>query len=41
VGHGISVKFVCERFINFQEGRKILTLLTFGYPTDNKYLRYK
>jgi len=26
---------VCGRFINFQNGRKILILLTFGCPTEN------
>ena len=26
---------VCGRFMNFQNGRKILTLLTFGCPTNN------
>jgi len=29
---------VCGRFINFRKGRKILTLLTFGCPSNYKTL---
>jgi len=35
--HGMSVKFGLWIFMNFQNGRKILTLLTFGCPS-NQYL---
>ena len=28
---------VCVRFTNFRNGRKILTLLTFGYPSYQRY----
>jgi len=27
---------VCGRYINFEKGTKVLTLLTFGWPTDKK-----
>jgi len=28
---------VCVRLINFKNGREILTLLTFGYPSYQRY----
>jgi len=28
---------VCGRFMNFRNGRKILTLLTFGCPSYQRY----
>jgi len=30
-----ALNLVCGRFINFEKGRKFLTLLTFGCPGDD------